>query len=112
MPLEDGVLERAGREAVADQGEPAHEALQLCTEIADRLAAVGINEVVVRFERLLPLAPDVAGDRPAAFERGDSQVAMQDDALGEQPLEDGRASRGPQKAADGPLGGNDVDLLA
>src|SRR5262245_18029325 len=48
MPLQDGVLERAGSEAVADQDEVTHSHLELRLQVADRLPTVGIGEMIVR----------------------------------------------------------------
>src|SRR5262249_12307308 len=112
MSLEDRVLERSRREAVADQLDPGRAAGELGLQPADGFTAEGIDEAVERPERLLAVAPDIPGHRAVGFDTDDAEVAVERDALGKQAAEDRRSRRGAEVAADRSLGGHDVHLLA
>ena len=112
MSLEDRMLKRPRREAVADQLDPGRAAGELGLQATDRFAAKGIDEAVERPERLLAVAPDITSHRTVGFDADDPEVAVERDALGEQAAEDRRARRGAEEAADRPLGRDDLNLLA
>src|SRR6516165_7643287 len=85
MSLEDRMLERPRREAVADQLDPGRAAGELGLQPADRFAAEGVDEAVERPERFLAVAPDIPPHRAVRFDADDPEVAVERDALGEQP---------------------------
>src|SRR4051812_42145502 len=112
MPLEDGVLERPRREAVADQLNSGRAAGEFGLEATDRLAAEGIDEAVERPERFLAVTPDVADHRAVGLDASDAEVGVERDTFGEEAAEDRRAGGGAEEAADRPLGRHDGHVLA